>query len=66
MIDELVVRAEEARKRRAPLSQEAAARQVGVSLGTWNAWKQGRMRPTGLSRRALEAWIAAPAPAPRP
>lgn len=43
-------------RRATGLSQEAAARRVGVSVQTWRNWEQGKSVP---SRMALERLAAA-------
>ena len=39
------------------LSQEGAAREVGVSWATWQRWETGKSQPRGLARVALKLWI---------
>jgi transcriptional regulator with XRE-family HTH domain len=39
------------------LSQEEAARQIGVGRVTLARWELGTQEPSGLARRAVEAWL---------
>jgi len=43
------------------ISQETAARQIGVARNSWARWEQGATQPEGLSVRALEQWLLKPA-----
>lgn len=42
---------------RRELSQEAAARQIDVTVTTWARWERDERAPTGLYAEALEAWM---------
>ena len=41
----------------AGLTQEALARELGVSLSAVCRWEQGVRSPTGLCLRAVERWL---------
>lgn len=47
------------------LTQEQAARTVGVTVSTWAAWEQGRRTPTTLTQRGVAALLP-PSDAPGP
>ena len=55
-MDKLVREMKRTRKRLG-MSQEAVARWLNVALMTVAKWEQGRRRPTGLCRLALEKWV---------
>ncbi len=54
--DELARRIKEHRLRR-NLSQEEAARELGVALRTFQNWESGRKWPHPKHRRALDAFL---------
>lgn len=43
------------------LTQEAAARQTGVAVATWNRWERAKHPPLALYRQMLERWLSQPA-----
>ncbi len=45
------------KRAQAGLSQARLADVLGVSRNTVARWETGERTPTGLARRALEAWI---------
>lgn len=44
------------------LSQQAAAEQIGCSIGAIRAWEAATRTPTGKYRADLEAWLKVTSP----